>query len=266
MLKRIFAIVENSWSYLISKKAIYVLVTFIFVGFWIPLGLQMKWYRLMSVTVDDARAMETIILYCRLLIFMGFSLSFFFAASMVETELTHRTLVNILVRPILRWEYLIGRLMGPLMLYFLFVFSATMFSVAATFLWGGHINGDFILGVLQHFTKDLCLLLIVFSLGTVFSPVIAIVSLLFIFSLIVMVNIMPDDLYAFVPMLKMAFHYFTPAAVTTDYFKNNQVSFDWQTLLLNLTIMLENLLYGAVFFLFAALMFARSDITLKADS
>ena len=194
----------------------------------------------------------------------AFFLALFLGAIGISTEITSKTIIHILSRPIDRGVYLLGRWLGLLIfLGAFFVFGsalallvAALFHVAyAPLLW---------LGFLQNFVE----LIFLSGLGLAFSvflpPIVAGGCALLLMSLPGMVGQIMEHPNGFVRGFAHVAYYLGPARAPGDLvsqsFSQELLHTPYATYV---QVMLENSLYAAVALVIAAFIFKRREVRVR---
>jgi ABC-type transport system involved in multi-copper enzyme maturation permease subunit len=263
MRDRILAIAANGWRELDRKRAPLVLVLVFVLAWFLPLLIQFK---LMDTFASHAGSSEKIgrsILYLdKLVLFLGMMISVIYASQMVEAEVSRPTLVSVMVRPVRSWEYLLGRFIAPITLYFLFVLILVFGTHIVFPILGAEVPAGFELGVAQRCAYGVGIILTAGALGTLFSSsALSVLAVFAIYTLSMLVGAVSTDLPAAIAAVMKTMHYLTPVRMNTDFFANEAAAFspEWTEAL----IWLENVLYGVTAFLLADWVFRHRDVPVR---
>ncbi len=265
MLKRILLVVENSLFEMHKKRAFLMLGLLLVLTFLAPLFIKQKYmmYGMREYSMETAYH-ESIISLLKFYYFIGLVITVLFASRAVESEISRRTVTSIMIRPIERYEYLAGRALGCVFFYFIFLAAGALFSYIAALMLNSSLPALFLWGVMQRLTSGIAVLLVVFSIGVLFSSSTAVVVIVvFGIAAPILQHIQGDFLW-FIPVLKKWVHYLTLAGWQSDFFDRAvYMEYSKFDLLMNILVVLENLMYGCVAFLACAFVFGKKDLKLR---
>jgi len=265
MRSRILAITGNSLLELHKRKVSYLAVVLVILVSIAPTYLK---HKLFMFGIADYKLgyvyQDFVISSFKLLSLLGLLASILLASGSLEYEVMRRTLSSVITRPIQRWEYLLGRLFGVIAFYALIILSGIVCIYLFALLLNFSVPDLFLWGVLERFFQGVALITVAFSLGVLTSSISALLTLLVAVFFALLLPHIPADIHLSIGVAKNIVHYTTPSDWISDYFTRSvyqgEVEFNF---LKNSLVMLENLMYGAVFFLLSALIFTKRDIKLK---
>ena len=263
MLGRVLTVSENALIELVNRKAVYVLVVMLMLGFVAPVYLQAKLLGYAGPTSRQAPLGYHALIFPweGFVLWLGLAAAVLYGAGSIESEVSRRTLSAVMIRPIHRWEYLLGRAMGVGWLFFLFVLTTVLCSYGAAFWLGCSLPEGALWGILQRLCRGFAWIVITVSLGSVLSSVTTVMLIVVVALIGSLVPSIPEDLHTIVPTIKGVVHYLTPAALTTDFLSGaprpGGFSF-WDA-----AILLDNLAYGVAVFLGCSWVFTKRDLPLR---
>ena len=265
MFSIIKTIAENGLFELHKKKAFYLLFVLLILVFIVPLYFRQKFMPFGGHSYGwETACQDMIISQVKFFIFLGLAISILFAAGSVETEISKRTVSSVMIRPIHRWEYLLGRVSSCIAFYFICVASGTLLSYLAALILGCPMPPLFLWGILQRLTFGIAVLLVTFSLGALISSTSTIVIIFVTGIFTLFAPHVPDDLSRFISIFKQLVHYITPADWESDFLSKEFLQEDKEfSLWMNVLVIAENLMYGISFFLASAWIYTKKDLKLR---
>ena len=264
MLDRILTVADNGWVELVKRKALYILVATILLGFIGPAYIQNKW--LLSAGAGSRAHLAlrgTIFALDKFMLFIGLCASVLLASGSIESEVSKRTLCSVMIRPIYRWEYLAGRALSVILFFLTFALAAVICSYGAASMSGSSLPATFLWGVIQRVCAGTAWIVIALSLASITSSASTVTLIVVVAILSVFTPHLSNDIHWIVPVFKQFLHYATPCVWETDFLDKTAIGIKNQLLFENIAIALENLMYSAVIFIGSSWAFTRRDLKLR---
>jgi len=194
----------------------------------------------------------------------AFFLALFLGAIGISGEISSRTIVHILSRPVERWVYLLGRWLGLL----IFLWGFFLVGVAAALIFAAVFHVPYTPVIWLGFAQDLAELTFYSGVGLAFSvfmpPVLAGGCALMLTVLPAMLHNAMQNPNVVLHSLALLAYYIAPAQQPDDLIAQ---SFNKEMLnasyALNLQVMTENLLYVIFVLIIAALIFKRREVQVR---
>lgn len=260
MFDRIIIVAQQTWKELRHRNAYLLFIMTLVLCFFGPLVIGIK---MSSMFGKGSSPLSIIIFISKLSIFMGAACSYIFSAGMFEYEVNRRTILAVMIRPIHRYEYMWGRVLGVIFFFSLFVFSVLIASFLASLILDVSLTTNYLFGIFLRYCSGICFILIYASLGLVLSSTQVIVSMIFLNVVVQLFLNIPSDWNAILTGVKMFFHYLIPLDIDVDM---AQSGFMYKKDMYNAFLaMIENLLYGIFCFTIGLFYMQQQDIKLKEE-
>lgn len=265
MRSQVFSIARNTWLSLRHKNAVFMMIGVILLALIVPTFLHYKFFSMMNPPGQDNNEGKTIITFTKLSLLVAEMISMIFAVHLVSTEVNQRSISAVMIRPIHRWEFLLGKVSG--VLFYFFVFTSCVWGCAyvISFLTHSSLANTFTIGVFQRLFRGMGFIFIATAMGAVMRPVYAIMIFIFFLFLSIVFAIIPLDAHWFLTSLHLLFHYASPSSLSNDFIGGFDFTADQKSTVIGLLSMFENLMYGIFMFLCSCWIFNQRDIKLKDD-
>ncbi len=260
MVERIFIVAQQTWKELRHRNAYLLFIMTLVLCFFGPLLIGIK---MSSMFGKGSSPLSIILFVSKLSIYVGSICSFIFAAGMFEYEVNRRTILAVMIRPIHRYEYMWGRVLGVIFFFSLFVFSALIGSLVSALVLDVSLTSNYLFGIFLRYCSGICFIFIYASLGLFLSSTQVIVSMIFLYVISQLFLNIPSDWNLVLTSFKMFFHYLLPLDIDVDM---AQKGFMYKKDMYNAFLtMIENLLYGIACFTIGLFYMQQQDIKLKEE-
>jgi ABC-type transport system involved in multi-copper enzyme maturation permease subunit len=260
MFERIIIVGQQTWKELRHRNAYLLFIMTLVLCFFGPLFIGIK---MSSMFGKGSSPLSIILIATKLSIYVGAICSFIFSAGMFEYEVNRRTILAVMIRPIHRYEYMWGRVLGVIFFFSLFVFSVLVASFLAAIILDVSLTSNYLFGIFLRYCSGICFIFIYASLGFFLSSTQVIVSMIFLYVISQLFLNMPSDWNVIITAAKMFFHYLLPLDVDVDMTQNG---FMYKKDMYNAFFtMIENLLYGIGCFTIGLFYMQNQDIKLKEE-
>ncbi len=181
------------------------------------------------------------------------AISLFMGVSLLSKEIESRTVYMIISRPVSRFAFIIGKILGLLGIQFLNILILGTLTITTTVLMGGKIDPLTIWSIGFTFLESLMLLLLVVFVSLFANTILAVI--LSVVILLLGHSIRDTQQISFVqntPLLNHAldaYHFILPA-----FYKLNLKDFVIYNKTLELSYLMQNLAYGVLYSVFLLLM------------
>lgn len=115
-----------------------------------------------------------------MLSFSSLGISLFLGATLLPNEINSRTVYTVISRPVPRWVFILGKVLGLSAILFINVFILSVMTLACSSLLGGEINAMTILAIVFNCLESILLLLVVVFLSLFLNTTLSTVVSLFI--------------------------------------------------------------------------------------
>ena len=252
---KIWAIATNTYREAIRDKVLYLLLAFGTISIvsskllgYISIGDELK------IIVDISLASISV---------FGALIAVFVGTNLVYKEIDKRTIYTIISRPIDRYEFILGKYMGLMMLIAVTTLFMMLFSAGYILLLGGNINAVFFEAVLLIYCKLLLITAFSVLLSTLTSPIlgaiIALTAYFFGHSTGILIDVPPQLQGTFSESLMAAVYFILPNLSNFDIWKEYANGID-----ISQTYVAWTVLYGAMYttllLFLAAMVFENKDV------
>lgn len=260
MFDRVITVAQQTWKELRYRNAYLMLMMTFVLCYLMTILVGVK---ISSMLARSDSSLSNIVFASRLTIFVGTICSFIFSAGIFAYEVSRRTILAVLIRPIHRYEYMCGRVLGVVFFFSIFVVLVTVFSFIASVILDVSLPSSYYVGILLRYFSGICFILIFASLGLFLSSTQVIVSMIFCYVISRLFLNTPADLSTILDFMRMFFHYLLPLEVDVDMSQGGWM--DKMSLYHVVLTMVENLLYGMACFTIALFYLEKQDIKLKEE-
>ena len=191
------------------------------------------------------------------------AISLFLGVGLLSKEIESRTVYMVISRPVPRYAFILGKLIGLMGIQFVNVVVLTLMTVTSTLLLGGEITGLFGWAIGFMFLESLLLLLIVVFASLLTNNILAVLLTLVLLFLGHSIKDTQDIAFVknhpFLPQVLDAYNFVLPA-----FYKLNLKDFILYKTNLPLDYLLPNLAYGLLYsaavLIFIIIVFNRKNI------
>lgn len=266
MNHKIHLIIKNTYRELLSKKTPYFLV-FVTLLVSVAFGTQI-YYIFDAAPTQDPEAIiarKANVIWQILSMWSGFSILFgiIYAAGSVQNERKEKTLLGVLSKPIGRWEFLAGKLLGVIGFFGAFYLVGILLCAGLMLFWNVSFTPLFLTGLFYQFV-----ILVVFSaisfVLSLFVPPVGGGGLAFIlWTLSSQFEGLMESSFASIRVIGTALFYLSPALIDQNLIENGILdnvidpSFG-----LYWGVIAENILYAVLIFYIGAIIYKKKDIIL----
>ena len=263
----IWVIAANTFREILRRKVIYVLLV-------LGLLLMVTWLRQLSLMDMASEAGEDeILLQMRAGQTMSFLgawsactalLGLFLGAVAISTEIRNQTIVPVLVTPIQRWTFLLGKWLGTQLFVCILLGLGVGLGLAIMQAFELEMNALLWVSFLEMFAYATLYTGVSLSLSVMLNPVLAGGVTLLLSAAPGMIEFLFRHPHWALKGLAAAVYYVGPAHMPTtllsDSFERELLQPDYS---LYARVIVENVLYAAAFLLAGCILFSRREIKLK---
>ena len=157
MFDRVITVAQQTWKELRYRNAYLMLMMTFVLCYLMTILVGVK---ISSMLARSDSSLSNIVFASRLTIFVGTICSFIFSAGIFAYEVSRRTILAVLIRPIHRYEYMCGRVLGVVFFFSIFVVLVTVFSFVASVILDVSLPSSYYVGILLRYFSGICFILI----------------------------------------------------------------------------------------------------------
>lgn len=189
-------------------------------------------------------------------------LALVYAAVLFKNDLKPRILHDIMIRPVARWEYLAGKLLGILVFFSGFLGVGVLVALGFAIYWGIPIEGGlFVTGIALALAKLTVFPALSLVLSMMLSPITGGILAYVLFAFRGLAAAQLDTSVAWLEPIAYGVYYVAPAQVEADLlefaFQGTSLGPDW---VLYWSVILENVLYAGVVLFLGTIALRRIDL------
>jgi len=250
-----------------TRNLVYALIPLVLVVVFSTVGFQLYELGQQSATMDPVALRDQVGEVLAQGLGAWFSMTSLFAliyaAFVFKNDLEPRILHNIITRPIARWEYLVGKLLGMLTFFFAFLGIGVLIAVGISLYWSTPLDGGvFVTGLAVAMAQVTVYAALSMTLSMGVSPVGGISLALILRFLSGVAEQWMDVSTAWIRWLAYGAYYVTPAQIRTNLMdhalRGTALTPDWA---LYWGVIAENVFYAGLALLFATIALRRMDLS-----